>query len=47
MDNLRYVVSSMTNSELQKEMIRAKNNKAFDAYEIYELELKNREKWKK
>lgn len=42
MMNLRYVVSSMTNSELQKEMIRAKKNKAFDAYEIYELELNSR-----
>lgn len=42
MDNLRYVVSSMTNSELRTEMIRAKNNKAFDAYEIYELELESR-----
>ena len=42
MFNLRMIVSSMTNSELRTEMIRAKNNKAFDAYEIYELELNSR-----
>ena len=42
MFTLKMIVSSMTNSELRTEMKRAKNNKAFDAYEIYELELKSR-----
>lgn len=42
MNKLHMIVTSMTNSELKNEMIRAKNNKAFDAYEIYEMELKSR-----
>ena len=38
------IVATMTNTELKNEMIRAKNNKVFDAYEIYENELKRRDK---
>ena len=41
-NDLKQIVGSMTNSEIENEMIRAKNNKAFDAYEIYETELKKR-----
>lgn len=41
-NDLKQVVGTFTNSELEIEMIRAKNNKAFDAFEIYENELKRR-----
>ncbi|MGV0919746.1 hypothetical protein ACTS94_05065 [Empedobacter falsenii] len=41
-ENLKKDVGEMTKESIQNEMIRAKNHKMMDAYEIYETELKKR-----
>ena len=41
-ENLKKDIGEMTKESIQNEMIRAKNHKMMDAYEIYETELKKR-----